>query len=262
MLHIPEMEERRPPGQPAEFDDAITWWSRYLEYANTFFLLLDSSLIRHERYAYLELGEINKNDIWAATYEGDRLKGMGRAGHTQTATSFLYARRSLIRHLGDDFDKMLEYQCRKSDIPPRHYREKIEAIFFLSFPWRVPTLRTEVLDAALDQFDDILTNGHSPIPLLAELAKAIAQYKIGDFEVALSLSWFVIEKLLSAEWDQFINDRNSDLPGGAKRINLERKERLQGRDYPCQCEAEYSGTRQRNYVRLVSTNRPRPPFPE
>lgn len=233
MLHIPQMEEHRPASQPAEIDEAISWWNRYLEYANTFFLILDSSLIRHERFAYLELGEISKHDIWAATYEGEVLKGMGHAGHTQTAASFLYSRRHLVQQFGDDFDSMLEFQCPASDIPANHYRGKIEGLFFLTIPWRgIHTLSTEVLNATVSQFDDILATDHSAVPLLAELAKAIAQYKIGDFEVALSLSWFVIEKLLSAEWERFLCDKNADLQGGAKRINSDRRQRLNGRDYP------------------------------
>lgn len=66
---------------------------------------------------------------------------------------------------------------------------------------------------------------------MASFAKSLSEYKVGNYETSIVLSWFVAEGGINLIWGKHIMELNADLPGGEKRINRGRRDFLTGRDF-------------------------------
>jgi hypothetical protein len=77
----------------------------------------------------------------------------------------------------------------------------------------------------------IIINNYRNIKILSNISKSLSEYKIANFSISLVLSWFIIEMFLKKYWDDFLNNKNETFPNEQKRINTDRKNYLEGRDY-------------------------------
>ena len=66
---------------------------------------------------------------------------------------------------------------------------------------------------------------------LASFAKSLSEYKVGNYETSIILSWFITEAAISYLWRTHIDGLNSGLTEGHKRINRNRRDFLTGRDF-------------------------------
>ncbi|MCX7141881.1 MAG: hypothetical protein NT123_12520 [Proteobacteria bacterium] len=222
-LHIPVMEAKvRPAGK--DFDATVGWWSEFFDYINAFFLILDHALLEREKFAYFEMTQIDKTQVFRASLEDCTVKSMGWGGNTKSASSYFMHRRMFaaqFRDLQEEAGRRLGQSAADS------MRDRLNTFLFLGMKF---ALKEATLDLACDIFDALLTRPYF-VKDYAELAKALAEYKRGDYETALILTWFVVEKWLSNDWNDFIISKNRADCGG-QRISTGRMESLKsGRDY-------------------------------
>jgi hypothetical protein len=92
-------------------------------------------------------------------------------------------------------------------------------------------ITADVLDAAVELFDAILRQD-TFVHYYSEITKGLSEYKLGDYETALILAWFVIERWLVKDWESYLESKHQVIDN-VQRINSDRYASLKsGRDYP------------------------------
>ena len=78
-LRIETLEQGLPDTVPlpGQIDVTVRQWGEYLDYLNTFYLLLDSSTIETCRWSYFNLYEITNQDAFRVRYEDGKWTGEG-----------------------------------------------------------------------------------------------------------------------------------------------------------------------------------------
>jgi len=191
----------------SSIQETISRWSRYLDYLNTLYLLLDSATIRIDKKAIFNLHEITIRDGFRVGCEDN-----------------IIAISNIVSESHAHILQMGRYLSNyRSTIPitldPRIFGRNSRVV------------SKEAIDCACNNFMELSKNEEFVIKVAA-LAKSLAAYKVGNYQISILLSWFVIESLLGTMWSQLLRTKNIDYPNGKKRINSDRMNYFNGRDFP------------------------------
>ena len=206
LIRINRLEEfvkPLPPFPPIKETAAL--WSKYLDYLNALYLLIESATIKVDQIAIFNFHEITTRDAFRVIYKDNKVSGM--SGVTESYAYMLQKGRFISNY--------------SSGLP----------IEFDSFTYHRSHVSHGALDVACTNFMKLIDN-EEVISKIASLAKSLAAYKVGNYQISILLSWFIIESLLSTMWSQHLETKKMDLPYGKKRINSKRREFLTGRDFP------------------------------
>jgi hypothetical protein len=69
---------------------------------------------------------------------------------------------------------------------------------------------------AFDNFERVMAQPGAE-KVLASYSKGLSEYKIGNYETAVVLSWFIIESAVVGMWKSHIDGMNRDMEGGTRR---------------------------------------------
>lgn len=206
MLRVEALEQvhSAQPDVLMPIETTVKKWGEYLDFLNTFYLLLDSSTIELSNLSYFNLHEITSRDAFRVHYDGDKYGGENIAQES-IASVFQMGRYLSSYHSG----------------LPIQYDPKIMMRQVLSI---------ETIRHAVDEFAKVIA-APGLEKTLSSFAKSLSEYKVGNYETSIVLSWFITEAALSQLWSSHIDKLNTDFPDGSKRINSERKGFLTGRDF-------------------------------
>jgi hypothetical protein len=195
MLHLTELEKTNNSESPS-LEHIIKNKRTYLEYLNAFYLILDSETIKIDRRSHFNLHEITIKDIISfSSFPGG---GFIETPNHESISSYFNNGRHLSSY--------------SRDTP-------------LSFDQRILT-RIPISRAAIESACAVFKKASESDKLVQKLAsftKSISEYKIGNYETSLVLSWFIIESLLNEKWKGHF----SSFP----RINAERSKFLSGNSF-------------------------------
>ena len=185
-------------------EDTVSRWGEYLDYLNSFYLLLDSATIETDRHAIFNLHEITHRDAFRTTFEGEREVSQSIASES-IASVFQMGR--YLSSYSQDFP--IEYD-------PKLSHRSVVSLAAISL-------------AGESIFKVVSSQGSEKH--LASYAKSLSEYKVGNYETAIILSWFITESVANWLWNSQLDALNADFPGGRRRINRERRDFLTGRDF-------------------------------
>jgi len=204
MFRIHNLEAEIPSHDHADINTLISWWSRYIKYANCLHLLLDSCVVEVEKLAYLELFEITNKDVIRIVFED------GKMIRTSIPSESLVSIFQMLRYpLAIPFETLLQCTNVENRIP----------------------LRKAIFDLTAEKFSYV-AGEEVLVDILSRIAKSIAEYKVGNYSTSVALSWFAIESIINQKWQRFLDDKGVTYNDGSKRINSKRRECFNGRDYP------------------------------
>jgi hypothetical protein len=182
---LEEFVKTPPPFLPIK--ETVNLWSKYLNYLNALYLLIDSATVLLEKISYFNLHEITFRDAFRASYEDNKFSGMN--GVTESYARIFQNGRFISNY--------------STSVP----------ITFDPFILQRITVSRDTLDLACTNFMELSKNEEFVIKV-ASLAKSLAAYKVGNYQISILLSWFVIESLLGAKWRQLLKTKNIDFPSG------------------------------------------------
>ncbi len=175
-------------------------WNDYIEYLNTFYLLLDSSLFELEKETFLEINQLTKKDVMRAYFAYfdslEKFQGCQSASHNQEPIEVY----------------------KKNRLPNSNYH------FIKSKMNRF--INEKVLHHAVNNFE-YCCKDYNLIKILSTLLRSISEYKEGNNETSILFSWFIIESVTIRIWEKHINSINTSFNNGSKRINKSRKNHLE-----------------------------------
>lgn len=182
----------------------VKLWGTYLDYLNCFYLLLDSAVTEIDNFALFNLHEITTRDAFRETFDGDR--SMGMAISVESIVSVFQMGRFLGTY---------------NPAIPIEYDPKIMARNLVSL---------EAISVAVERFLVVVSSPGAE-KHLASYAKSISEFKVGNYETAIILSWFIVESIANDLWSLHLDSLNRKFEGGKYRINRARKDVLTGRDF-------------------------------
>ncbi len=205
MLRLEALEQDQSSDTPPPIEDTVRRWGEYLDYLNAFYLLLDSSTIEISKLSYFNLHEITNRDAFRVHYENGKSTGENIAAES-IASVFQMARYTSSYHSGIP----IQYDPR---IMMRH------------------VITLDVIEHASSLFAQVVASPGLE-KTLASFAKSLSEYKVGNYETSIVLSWFITEAAISYLWITHIDSLNRNLQEGQKRISRDRIDYLTGRDFP------------------------------
>lgn len=102
-------------------------------------------------------------------------------------------------------------------------------------------LSMETIEKSFETFEALVSSNVSDcLTMSAILLQSVKTYGAHDFSTSLTMSWTVLEKLVSAIWKKMIEDNKSRVEEGAtiSFIGGDRRKKLQGRDYTASVRLE------------------------
>ena len=102
-------------------------------------------------------------------------------------------------------------------------------------------LSMETIEKSFETFEALVSSNVSDcLTMSAILLQSVKTYGAHDFSTSLTMSWTVLEKLVSSIWKKMIEDNKSRVEEGAtiSFIGSDRKKKLQGRDYTASVRLE------------------------
>ena len=106
---------------------------------------------------------------------------------------------------------------------------------------RSHVLPMQTIEKSFETFEALVgSNVPECLTMSAILLQSAKSYGEHDFSTALTMSWTVLEKLVSALWEKMLEDNRSRVEGHAAIpfIGGDRKKKLQGRDYTASVRIE------------------------
>ena len=204
MIRIESLEAIDDQVENIPIEETVKRWGDYLDYLNSYYLLLDSSTIEISNLAYFSLHEITNRDAFRIRYEDG--KSVGENIAAESIASVFQMGRYLSSYRQDvpiEYDQRILMRQVISDDVIRHASEKFSAV--------------------------VATPGLQK--MLSSFAKSLSEYKVGNYETSIVLSWFITEEALSKLWQEHIEGLNEKFESGRRRVNRERKDFLTGRDF-------------------------------
>jgi len=200
LLRINELAKQVEKQDDNKFHELGEQWAKYLKYANSSSLLFEASFLEIENLSLFEAREITNRDAFGVQYVNDKWSG---------------------------------HSC-----PQGSYAEQLQSLRFLSLipqnaiPLQYNTklshrqiITKEVFDLFTSKLSAAFVHGYL-IDHLELLNKALGEFKIGNFDTSIILSWFVIETEINRIWRNFIDENNTGYGGGLKRFNNKRRKSL------------------------------------
>lgn len=199
------LEKLEEEEKSESIESLVSRWGQYLDFLNCLYLFIDISTCRVQNLSYFNLHEITNRDAFRVTFEDNKWKGESIA--TESVAS-IYQMARYTSSYNPSLPIRIDHRISM--------RQVIEADVF-----------KESTSLFYKIKDDIKT-----IKLISNIAKSISEYKVGNYDTSLILSWFVIESIVTEKWLAYIETKNIDYPGGKKRINSDRRKYFSGRDFP------------------------------
>lgn len=204
MLRVEALEQGQEPDDHVQIEETVRRWGEYLDFLNAFYLLLDSSTIEIAKLSYFNLHEITNRDAFRVRYEGGKCVGENIAIES-IASVFQMGRYSSSYRSGVPIENDPQIMMRQ-------------------------IIPIDVIEHATSAFAKVIASPGLE-KTLASFAKSLSEYKVGNHETSVILSWFITEAAISHLWRTHIDGLNTDLTSGQKRINRERRDFLTGRDF-------------------------------
>lgn len=205
LFRIYSLEKNQNEIEPSQYGaSTMQTWGAYLNYLNSFYLLLDAATIQEQRRIIFDLQEITTKDVIQVKYENGKLAGGPIA---QQSLSSIY---QMARYV----------HTYNRDIPI----ESDDRIFFRQL------VSLKSVTHASKSFINVFSKPGSE-KHLSSYAKSLAEYKIGNNETAVVLSWFIIESIINSIWSTHLESLNKGFDNGKRRINSERRKDLKGANY-------------------------------
>ena len=205
MLRLEALEsEGSSAGKPQSIESTSQKWGQYLNFLNSFYLLLDSSTIRLMRLHYFNLHEITNRDAFRVSYENGRIVSENVA--TESVTSLFQWGR---------------YKVAYGKIPITNHPN----IFMRQ------VISSQAIACAVAEFVRVVKRPGLE-KTLATFTKSIAEYKLGNYETSIMLAWFISEAAISKLWQTRLTSLDKDATEGQRRISSKRMRYLRGRDFP------------------------------
>lgn len=204
MLRVASLEQEQVADDHVKIEETVRRWGECLDYLNAFYLLLDSSTIEIAKLSYFNLHEITNRDAFRVRYEGGKCVGENIA--TESIASVF---------------QMGRYSSSYRSGVPIEYDSQIMMRRVISI---------DVIEHASNTFAQVVASPGLE-KTLASFAKSLSEYKVGNYETSVILSWFITEAAISHLWKTHIDGLNSSRTDGRKRINRDRRDFLTGRDF-------------------------------
>jgi hypothetical protein len=210
LIQARKLEERKDgsdPSKPISMKDRVGLWGEYLDYLNTFYLLLDSATIDVHKLDSFDLGlhEITIRDAFRVASNDEKEPSPGADTSPSLASVFLMGR----------------YLCNYRDGLPLEVDPRLSCRKVISI---------DAISHASEQFALVISQGGCE-KVLASFAKSISEFKIGNYEISIVLAWFITEAIVNNLWITHLDSLNQDLQDGRRRINADRKKFLSGTDF-------------------------------
>jgi len=226
ILDVFEMDERAQQLRKVP-PEMCSWWNEYLSYLNCINLFLDNAVDLIMNHVYLDLSEITNKDIIKVTVVNNS-RICQPPFPIGSAISY-----QIIPNTPCFLESFLSDICEAKKKNNDAINSAISA-YVLNL---VPDLFSHRLAipravfAKVAESLSLIMKEKQMLPLIAGIAKSICEYKVANYPVSLTLAWFVIESMLQKKWSAFLEEKNKIYPDGMKRINKERRDVLNGRDY-------------------------------
>lgn len=189
---------------PRDIEFTVKKWGQYLDFLNSFYLLLDSSTMRYMNFSYFNLHEITNRDAFEVNYENGKVAGQVVAAESVTSVF-----------------QMARIKATYGRFPIRNHPAIVTR--------RVISL--EAIANAVTEFGHVVKRPGLE-KVLATFTKSLAEYKVGNYETSIMLAWFISEAVIHKMWETCINSLLEDAGEVQQRINSKRKHFLRGRDFP------------------------------
>ncbi|MEO7860111.1 MAG: hypothetical protein ABIU05_06645 [Nitrospirales bacterium] len=92
----------------------------------------------------------------------------------------------------------------------------------------------ETIEKSFETFEAMVSSNVTDcLTMSAILLQSVKAYGAHDFSTSLTMSWTILEKLVSAIWQKMLEDNKNRVEGDAtiSFIGSDRKKKLRGRDY-------------------------------
>jgi hypothetical protein len=208
LIQVEKLEERKDgsdPIEPISIKDRVGLWGDYLDYLNTFYLLLDSATIYIDNAACFDFQEITSRDAFRVPFEDEQELSSGGFPSESLALTFKMGRYLNTYNTGIPIE-----------MDSRLYSREVISI--------------DAISHASEQFALVISQSGCE-KVLASFAKSISEYKIGNYEISIVLAWFITEAIVNDLWSTHLDSLNQDLQDGRRRINADRKKLLTGTDF-------------------------------
>ncbi|MBV1900906.1 MAG: hypothetical protein KUG56_04460, partial [Kordiimonadaceae bacterium] len=176
-LRIGRLEQEIESSDTPKIQDMIRFCAMYLKYVNTLQFLLEASSLETDRTSIFSLEELTNKDIARTAYKDGQPLG-GQLPTQGFSPQYFF---------GQNFDS-----------------------YSTQFPVQLDSKlmsRSEVSKEAIKRCSEHFTTVLATDGLenyLSSLAKSIAEYKIGNYEISIILAWFIAEKILFQKWATLI----------------------------------------------------------
>lgn len=193
-----------------------------LEYINTLSILMESETRNWTLKKTFNVREVNRGDIFPYTVDKYEIKGVNTS-RINFAILHEYNARFLPFYIPLDYKKV--------DLQGTFWSNLIKHTI-ISDP-RIKSregrvLSKELFDNINTTFSRVVTNYNS-VTLLAQMTKSVEQFENGRYDVALILSWFIIEtylyKLFQAKVVKNIGQKEDDI-GAAELLKILHQRRV------------------------------------
>jgi len=206
-----DLDQARRSEKPLDFEIEVGYWSKYLHYLNTIYLLFELSILKKIGISYFEISEITNKDAFSIQFNNEKFDGCS----ISDLSIISYYQQGRFLHYYKLYEGLNTDQSILMD-------QRIAG--------RLLELTQDAFDSFVDDFTKIY-NDFKSVEILSDFTKALSEYKIANYSVSFVLSWFIIESYLNDKWRTLLRSKNFEPTPGIKRINSERMKYLQDRDF-------------------------------
>lgn len=204
MVRIESLEAGGSHRANLSVGDVVKRWSAYLDYLNSFYLLLDSSVFELSSISYFDFHEITKRDAFRMRCNDEKYASE-HPGCDSLALDFIMGR-SLTSYSSED---SLEF----------HHKIMLREVIPIGTIQHAYKKFMKVMDVPGLQ------------KKLSSFAKSLGEYKVGNYETSIVLAWFVTEEILNDLWVGHIDGLDKKFDGDKRRVSRDRKNFLMGREF-------------------------------
>ncbi len=197
MLHLSAF-----PDAPLEtnIEQRVRMLNAYVEHMNAFLLLLDTTLQKLERGGSVDVSEVTRADICTVVYFKDQpIPSIAASGFNASFVRAGY--RFSPPNTGDHF--WIAYRS---------------------------TISLDAIEQTVTLFRQAI-EAEGLISALASLTKGVSEYKVGNYALAIVLSWFVVESALRQLWRRVLDQIRKGDSSAPPRMNGDRLKLLTGNNY-------------------------------